>query len=1004
MADTPVVVISSTARDLPEHRREVMDACLRLGMFPKMMEHLPAAAADAVRISVALVDEAEIYQGIFAHRYGYVPAGYDISITEMEYDRAVARGIPRLIFLMHDDHPVRAADVEKGTNAAKLAALKARLDSEHVVSYFKSPEDLRAQVIHSLSLYRRPNPGALHYIGAIPAPPEAYIAHPYTLLQTKGLVGRRAELGLLTDWIATPGADVHGARILTIVAIGGMGKSALTWAWFHDIAPQRMKPLAGRLWWSFYESDATFENFVARALAYVARRPREEVQQLPATEREERLLAALDREPFLVVLDGLERLLVAYARLDAARLADEDLDERTANVFTGSSGLPTGTATAHTGQHRLRRAADARVGAFLRKLAGVRASRILISSRLYPADLQSVTGSPVPGCFAYCLPGMSDDDALGLWRGFGVGGTREALTPLFRAFDNYPLLIRALAGEVAGYRRAPGDFDRWRRDHPGFAPARLPLVQVRSHVLEFALRGLDQSARAALDTLAAFRMPAAYDTLAALLVGQGRPCAGEAALDAALTALEDRGLLGWDRRANRYDLHPVVRGVAWEGLDELTRRDLYGTLCAHFEGLPTTRDWRQINSLEDLAPAIELYNVLIGMERFDDAFIVFRDRLEAATLYRLSASRQRAELLERLFPDGLEQLPRLSDPGDRARTLNALAQGYFLSGRPGPAAPLYRRHIAIRDEEVDLESVSVGLVNLAEALLQAGSLHEAEASARKALSITRERDDIFREAVGLSVLGLILAARGEAPAAETAMRRASRLFVFQREIQFEGVVAAYLAQLQLAQGDARAACPLADRAWELAHGWRSERDLVRAARCRGTVALALGDATAADERLHHALARARAVNLVEEELPALTGLAELRRRQGDTKAARELLEDVWEPAEHGPYPLYHADAFNVLALVERDAGHQDAAIAAATAACRLAWCDGPPFAYHWGLEAARRHLAAWGASEPTDLDPFDEARHGPMPDIAIDPPIDVPIDPPDGLDGGAERE
>ena len=42
------VMISSTARDLPEHRQEVMDACLRQGMFPIMMEHLPASDAEAV--------------------------------------------------------------------------------------------------------------------------------------------------------------------------------------------------------------------------------------------------------------------------------------------------------------------------------------------------------------------------------------------------------------------------------------------------------------------------------------------------------------------------------------------------------------------------------------------------------------------------------------------------------------------------------------------------------------------------------------------------------------------------------------------------------------------------------------------------------------------------------------------------------------------------------------------------------------------------------------------
>ena len=92
-----------------------------------------------------------------------------------------------------------------------------------------------------------------------------------------------------------------------------MGKSALTWKWFNEIAPQEMRPLAGRMWWSFYESDATFENFVIRALAYVTGRAREDVEKnTKPGEREEQLLAALDRAPFLLVLDGLERILIAY--------------------------------------------------------------------------------------------------------------------------------------------------------------------------------------------------------------------------------------------------------------------------------------------------------------------------------------------------------------------------------------------------------------------------------------------------------------------------------------------------------------------------------------------------------------------------------------------------------------------------------------------------------------------------------------------------------------------
>lgn len=156
MSDRNNVVISSTIRDLPNHRQEVMDACLRQGMFPTMMEHLPASDADAIKVSMDLVDAADIYVGVFGQRYGYVPSDLEISITEMEYDRAVDRKIPRLIFIMHDDHPITIGDVEIN-QSEKMRAFKERLLRDNSVNQFISPADLRAHVINSLSLLRRPS-------------------------------------------------------------------------------------------------------------------------------------------------------------------------------------------------------------------------------------------------------------------------------------------------------------------------------------------------------------------------------------------------------------------------------------------------------------------------------------------------------------------------------------------------------------------------------------------------------------------------------------------------------------------------------------------------------------------------------------------------------------------------------------------------------------------------------------------------------------------------------
>ena len=59
-------------------------------------------------------------------------------------------------------------------------------------------------------------------------------------------------------------------------------------------------------------------------------------------------------------------------------------------------------------------------------------------------------------------------------------------------------------------------------------------------------------------------------------------------------------------------------------------------------------------------------------------------------------------------------------------------------------------------------------------------------------------------------------------------------------------------------------------------------------------------------------------------------------------------------------------------------------IAAATKAYTLAWCDGPPYAYHYGPTNARKHLQELGAPEP-QLPPFDESKFEPMPDVELNP-------------------
>jgi tetratricopeptide (TPR) repeat protein len=997
------VMISSTARDLPEHREQVRLACERAGFAPHdMMENLTALKDDAIKASLDMVERADVYVGIFANRYGYVPDGHDISVTEMEYDRASELGKPRLIFFSHEDHLFKPKDIEKGPGAEKLERLKDRLSKKHVAAFFKSAEDLRAHVGEALAKLREEidpegpystvakSEAAFHRISVIPARSlEPYIAHPYTLLQSRELVGRQKELNALTDWVTKPDAT-NDARVFCLVAIGGMGKSALAWKWFNEIAPKEMN-LAGRMWWSFYESDGTFENFLIRALCYVSGRSEDEARQLSWPIREALVLAELNDRPYLFVLDGLERILLAYNRMDASRLADDDLDRQTVNMVSGAAGQPSAVANSSGSRNRLRETTDRRAGAFLQKLALITKSHILITTRLYPSELQSATGQSLHGCFAYFLSNLSDDDAIGLWRALGVSGARQELLPVFRSFENHPLLIQALASVVANYRAAPGDFTKWRSANPQFDPTSLPVPQSRTHILRYALNGLSEESRTVLSMIVGFRMPASYASLEALLVGPGKALASAQELDRTLTDLEDRGLIGWDRNANRYDAHPIVRGVVWQLTGAREQHAVYKALDAHFEPMGTPQS-DEVESLSDLSPGIERYNTLIGLERYDDAVSLFRDRLIGPLMFRLGAYRESIALLERLFPKGIEALPALTHERDQSWALNSLGASYRFAGQPRLSSSVRRRAYEIDHQNNDETNQQVDLSNLGHTLNESGSMREAEWALRTAIVLSRKLANTFGEGMALRQFGRALAARNDSMA-QFSLKRSRNIFI---EFQGDGLDCANLAEHALWRGKNVRAATFADQAWELAGVRRFERDFIRAALMQGRAAIGLRQLGRADERLHQALTRARVVNLVEAELPALIACAELALIRMTLEQARTLLDEVWEIAQRGPYPMLQADANNLLTEIARAEGDKSAAIDAATKAYKTAWCDGPPYAYHWGLEKAKAHLKALGAPEP-EMPPFDESKFEPLPDVEINPKDKYWVDP-DKLD------
>lgn len=274
----------------------------------------------------------------------------------------------------------------------------------------------------------------------LPRPPELAALPKY--LGSHKFVGRGDELRTLNDWCGE--ADPN--PMLLFEAMGGSGKSMLTWKWLNEDAPSVRSDWAGRFWFSFYEKGAVMAGFCRYALAYMTGRPVEDFFKLRTPQLADLLVAELDRRHWLLVLDGLERVLVAYQRADAAQIADEKVDD--ANDPIEKRDICTAI-----------RPEDDEL---LRRLAAVAKSKILVTCRLTPHALINHSGIAVPGVRRELLKGLRPDDAEAMFRDCGINGELKAIQHYLQSnCDCHPLVIGVLAGLINTYPPNPGNFDRW---------------------------------------------------------------------------------------------------------------------------------------------------------------------------------------------------------------------------------------------------------------------------------------------------------------------------------------------------------------------------------------------------------------------------------------------------------------------------------------------------------------------------------------------------------------
>ena len=1012
-------MISSTALDLPEHREQVRDACLHEGVFPIGMEQLPARDASGIRVSLEMVDQADIYIGVYAWRYGWVP-DFDnpgkISITEMEFNHALERkqrGELKeiLIFVMHDEHSIRACDKEDGNEAQrKLKKFKKRASAGRVMLKFKSKEELRGQVIQSLADLKRRFGGSDGQKDkkdeTIPKPPAFYAEPDY--IGSQKFVGRESQLLDLNDWAKA--ADP--TNLLLFDAIGGNGKSALTWEWTNNHAIKVRTDWAGRFWYSFYERGAVMADFCRRALSYMTGRPLEELDKMRTPELAKDLLAQLHSQPWLLILDGLERVLVAYHRIDAAEVPDEQANAPTDKMLNRN---PCDTIRDEDGD-------------LLRALAGARPSKILVSSRLTPRVLLNPAGQPIPGARRITLPGLRPDDAEKLLRSSDITGDSVRIQDyLTQNCDNHPLVIGVLAGLIANYLPDRGNFDAWVADTGPQGGAKLnlatlDLTQKRNHILRAALDALPEKRRQLLSTLALLSESVDYKTLAAFNphmplepeeVNEPRPPEEywrweemtdeekavrreqyEAALshrkdyEQAVKAwqesaelreapgklaetirdLEQRGLLQYDGRTRRYDLHPVVRGVA-AGTMKAEDKECYGhRVVDHFSSV-VHNSYEQAKTLEDLAPGLHVVRTLLRLGKYEDACHAYRGDLSRALVFNLNANPEILALVRPFFDRGWNNAPSTLQNEDDTFMLTSAARSLQRLGELPQALDALAATLPLDIERGQLWALRIHLIEIGEVLCAQHHFAIAERVNHLGTALGSLNDDSdlhFRELLDRFELLARMGRWEDAQAtwlvlnpmgrnwwrAVNRSRLADCVFVrflfWQRRLDQESLINAE--HLALAENNYGGLSDLQ----RLSGAWWLER---------GEWALAVAS-------FYEAVRMARERRLLDVEAEAGLALAKFQLgKLGQPIEARQEAERL--AAQRKSHHRY-------LAMLWRAIGEPAQAEKHALAAYKWAWADGEPYVNRYELTKTTELLQEMNIPIPV-LSPYDPAKDEPPP-------------------------
>ena len=531
------------------------------------------------------------------------------------------------------------------------------------------------------------------------------------------LFGREEELKILeTAW-----ENPH-TKIISFIAWGGVGKSALINAWLNEMDLQNFKAAEQVYAWSFYsqgtkeDGQASADGFLNDALQWFGYQG-----EPPRSQHDKgRLLAAqMAKKKTLLILDGLEPLQYPPGEMEG-NLKDQAMQALLKGLARSMNGL------------------------------------CIITSRIKVKNLKSTEGRMT---LTHSLENLDEIAGRQLLKNYGIKGPKQELEKASREFKGHALALNLLGSYLTTVHY--GDIRK--RD---LIPALMEEEKNGGHarrVMESYERWFLEGNKPELDILyllGLFDRPATKGAVDALKAKPAIPGLSDRLADLSfpkwqisLQHLRELRLLAKKENNNddSLDCHPLIREHFGEKLQRENPKawqEAHSRLYEYYKNLPEKELPDTLEEMEPLFTAVR-HGCLAGrnQEAWDDVYWERISRREDAYIVeQLGAFGSDLACLSTFF-ESLWDRPTSSLPeGDKAVVLSWAGYGLRAVGRLLEAVQPMKAGLEAYIKDKQWEYSTITAINVSELLLTLGEVKAAQEYAKKSVDFgDRSGNDFWKE-------------------------------------------------------------------------------------------------------------------------------------------------------------------------------------------------------------------------------------------------------------------